>query len=329
MTLVGTGAPRVVVRPPNVPAPPLISLLTQNNVVEDDRDVLGAGQGNRWIAGGGVQWFDPTVEGATTWQKWPSEGGEDAQTKNLIDPITNARQSPIQLPMIAAAQLDSGVLAEFALRTGTEGSPVDQAVAAFNALLPGLIEDELWTGVQAARALWADQFRLMSAGHVDTATGSTQPFLRGLALAEQIAASAGFIGELGGAMIHASPQAFSLITAKHNGLTRAATGRQWLTPSGCALVTGPGATGTWSDANDDVIIESTPAIEGDQLTTGWLFVTPPVRVRLGVGGVDVIVGEWDEENDRRYVVERAFTIEAAVKDTPTSIGIPIDYTQEF
>lgn len=331
MTTVGTGAPRVVVRPPNVPAPPPISLLTQNNVVDDNRDVLNS-DGERWIAGGGTTWMEPVqqMDPTTLWQRWPGDGGSaSSSTKpGSVDKITDDYQSPVQLPMIMTLMVSAGVLASFALANSVEGSIEQQLAAAHAALAARVVEHELWTGVEADTAGWVDQFRLKSADHVDTPYGGAAiPFLRALALAEQAAADAKFIDNFGGAMIHVTPALFSLITGQHQGLSRNPTGRQWQTPSGCALVCEPGATGIWPESAS-ASLEESPGLVGNNSTYGWLFVTPPVRVRFSSPQVDQYEGVFEDTNDRALLVERAFTIEASVRNDSTSIGIPVDYTQE-
>lgn len=328
MAVTGVLAPRVVVRPPSVPAPPPISLLTQNNVVDDDRDLVDESQADRWVGGGGTIWTEPVRQSgaeSSLWQQWPDldAGGVAGTTKGGSVHASPASTSPIQLPLIATLLIEQGVLAAAAL----DGTPEQQAVTALMATMPRIVEHELWAASGASGAGWADQFRLKALGRVSTLTNTAQPYLTALALAEQAAADQGWIDGTSGAMVHVSTALFGLITSYHQGLQRAVTGRQWTTPSGCLLVCEPGASGTWAEtATPTIAAKPGGAAAGDNLAAGWMFVTPPVRVRLG-GPAQVLRGEFELTNDQTLLVERPFILEASMRTT-CSVAIPVDYTQE-
>jgi len=331
-------APGVVVRPPNLPTPPPISLLTQPGVrQEGDRDLI-SGRAGGWEAGGGVEWYDPLrdFETARTWQEWPDEtaGGSSGGAKSTrgVDPLGPGNRSPVQFPVQALIEIDEGVLTLFQLDNPPEGPPLRaQLEAVLEAILPRAIERELWTSAEAVRGQWADQFRLKTPGVVETLTNTAVPFRRALALAEQAAADNRFTDMFGGAFIHLSLALFSLISSPAE-LRRTPTDRDVRTLSGCYLVPEVGATGTWTEATDDAV-EARPggSPAGDNRANGWLFVTPPVRVRLGV--VEATMSSISTANNIVHIAERAFTLEASVlpgaDDPPTSIAIPVDYTQEL
>jgi hypothetical protein len=314
---------RVVVRPPNVPAPPPISLLTQNNV-EDDPSA-------RWENGGGTVWSEPIRQEAITgvWQQWPGTGSASSSTKPGSVDAAASELGPIQRPIMATLVLEQGQLAEWALRAAPEGNVQQQMEIAFAAVLPRIIEHELWTGAVASAAGWADQFRLKSLGHFSQAATSVLPFVRALSRAEQAAADFGFIDNYGGAFIHCKPSLFSLLTSKCFGLSRAPSGRQWTTPSGCTLVCEPGATGSWTETQTDAVDDVGAGPACNDTTSSWLFVTPPVRIRLGGGGLQTYASEFAFDNEHVYVGERPFVMEASVRDAPTSVGIPVSHTQEL
>lgn len=332
MSVTGVGAPRVVVSPPNTPAPPPFSLLTQNNVVIDDRDVIGAGDEDqrgrfRW-EGAGTSWLEPLSDAGPlgSWWKWFDSGGavsadkDDLGASPSVDP---SDQSATQYPVVGVLQITEGALTEWALRTAAEGTLDDQALRALAAAMPRSVENELWTAAAADDAAWTNQFRLASpATVVDGSTGTPDGFVRALARAEGVAASKGYIDRFGGAFIHVSPSLLSLITSYAKGLQYAATGRTIRTASGCYLVSGPGATGVWSPA-----LEAAPsAFAGDDDSSGWMFVTPPVRVRLAPAVVVREVQSFGfDTNDRNLVVEQSFVIEAS----PHVDAIPVDYTKEI
>lgn len=344
MAPTGAVAPRVVVRPPNVPAPPPISLLTQNNVVEDDRDVVGDGQAGRWEGGGGTIWLDPQhqFDDNQLWQTWSSEGGADTTNKlgrtsggaATAGSIAAADQSPIQLPIFAALELDQGVLSEFALANSIEGTVAEQMTAALSAVLPRMIERELWTSAEAVLALWQQQFRLKTPNVVTNVGTAALPYQRALAAAEQAAFDNRFMDQFGGAFIHVSPFLFSLLTTAGHGLTRSPSGRQFITPSGMFIVPQGGGNGKWDETVQANVRSAKPvgSPDGDNLATGWLFVTPPVRVRLGGAAVyeapaHTGMGAGSDSNNRRFVAERPFVIEASVVSGRfTSVGVPVDYT---
>lgn len=346
MAPTGAVAPRVVVRPPNVPAPPPISLLTQNNLVEDDRDVFGveADGPGRWEGGGGSIWLDPQhqFDDNQVWQTWPGDSGT-ATTNKLgrssggaatASSIAAADQAPVQLPIFAALELDQGVLSEFALRNSIEGPVETQMTAALGAVLPRLIERELWTSAEAVHALWTQQFRLKTPNVVTTTGTGALPYLRALAAAEQAAFDQRFIDQFGGAFIHVSPFLFSLIAASHPNLIRSPSGRQITLPSGAVLIPEGGASGAWSEGATTSVLDARPggSPAGDNAATGWLFVTPPVRVRLGQANVyradaHTGMGSAADSNNRRWVAERPFVLEASVASgRNTSVGVPVDYT---
>ena len=347
MRVVGTVGPRVVVRPPNVPAPPPISLLTQGTTVEDDHDVIQAqglqAQAGRWEAGGGTVWLDPLRQfsGIQVYQNWPDGGGAGSTDKlTLADgteaaaaSIDPALQSTIQRPMISAIELDQGVLTDYVEAHALQELPVEaQIIRALDAVIARVVERELWTNQTGDRANWLSQFRL-KAPHVHTITNTATPFALAFALAEQAAADFRFLDQFGGSMIHVPLAMFSLITSRLGGIIRSPSGRQYTTPAGSMLVPELGATGTWTEAGT-AFTNARPggSPPGDNLATGWIFVTPPVRVRLGQGGTQVIESVVNTPtNDITYVGERAFTIESSIGSAanPTSIAIPVDYTTEF
>lgn len=339
MTAVGVIVPRVVVRPPNLPAPPPISLLTQGNVVDDMHDWVQQSPGDnpaRWEGGGGTVWWEPLRQGLSdqTWQSWPDAGGDPADNKRdaLSGGVTVPKGpdasfvSPIQRPIVSALEISQDVLAAYVLEHSIEGDVHAQMTAALDAVMPRVVTRELWDAGEALRAHWADQFRLKGAGVVVSDVSGAFGFLRALALAEQAAADHNFIDNFGGAYIHVSPALFSLLASVSHGLVRSPTGRQVQTMTGCMLVPSPGATGTWSDAHVASFVEAKPAGSqaGDNVTNGWMFVTPPVRVRLGE--VRTYDGAFEFTNDETIVGERAFVLEASVDET--SVAIPVDYTKE-
>ena len=342
---VGVAAPRVVVRPPHVPAPPPISLFTQNNVVEDDSDLIGPSDAGRWEGGGGTIWQNPLTGFLSgqprLWQTWPSGGGAASSVKGTTsDAFTSAAssQSPVQFPMVATAFIESGLLADWAVRNQPEGDVSTQLQRLLGALLPATVQHELWTSATANTAAWDGQCRLKTATSV--ASPSVVPLARALAWAEGYAGN-NFLDRFGGAMIHVSPTLFSLLTTESHGLVRSPTGRQVMTMSGCTLIPeGHSTQGTWPE-NGGHSVNATPAAGAlDDKTGGWMFVTPPIRVRLGQGAARLLQGydltgafdsAADFRNNEVYVVERAFTLEYFNDSatTVTSYAIPVDYTTLF
>jgi len=312
MAVTGIVAPRVVVSPPNTPAPPPISLLTQNNTITDDRDVMsGADDQNqwRWEAGGGVTWLSPFRYAPRLWQRW-HDSGSDTGSKGALDGIGNhgiiggndfrPYGGAAQLPIVAQLEVTQGALTDWALRTGVEGTPEEQLLKALSGAMPRVIEAELWAANEMVAAGWSEQFRLTSdAVSVHVAGDATKPWgiISALAAAEQAAADREIIDLAGGAFIHCSPRYASLLASVAHGLTYSPTGRQITTTSGCHLVPEPGATGTWFS---DTGLQDAPAGigAGDNSADGWLFVTPPVRVRLGApnvtmrGNFDTDTNDW-------------------------------------
>lgn len=330
--LAGINAPRIVVRPPNVPAPPPISLLTQGNVVSDDSDVVQPDGQWRWEGGGGTFWMEPIRQPSMlgVWQNWPTHSGAASTNKRgegLTDAAGPAKQSPTQYPFMQTAVLEQGVLTAFSLANAVEGDVAGQVQRAMDALAARTIERELWTSGVVDGAQWDSQFRLKRKSGVTTVTNANQPYVRALALAENAAADAGFLDGYGGAFIHCSVALFSLLAARSQNLVRSPSGRQWMTPSGCVLVPEPGATGKWNETGD-AWIEEKPGGAGanDNIANGWLFVTPPVRVRLGSTSFQEYESNINFTNDTTIVAERAVVIEASV--TPNTLAIPVDYTQE-
>lgn len=326
MAQTGVLAPRVVVRPPSIPAPPPLSLLTQGTTVTDDADVLKSDGVERWSGGGGATWLEPMRGfGGGLWQAWPEQGSNaDGAKSDTVDVDVVSEQAPTQLPMWAVAEMRQGALQAFADERAGD-SETTQEQRAFDALLPRMIEHELWTGNKADAAGWVDQFRLADGDHVDTShAGTALGFLRALARAEGLAASEGIIDSFGGAMVHVSWALFGLIVAVHQSLTISPTGRQARLPSGVLVVPELGATGSWPGHG-----AAPGAGAGDDVATGYLFVTPPVRIRLGAFAV--LDHPYDLSNDRIVVTEQPFQIEASTlgSEHPTSIAVAADYTKEF
>lgn len=338
MAQTGSVAPRVVVRPPNLPAPPPISLLTQNNV--DDADAtIHAGMEGRWEGSAGTTWLEPQRQWQNNqlWQSWPDGAGTAQTNKSMLadgsDPgipsgVGAADDAPVQRPIIASLIVTEGLLTEWALLHAMEGSVEDQMARALNAVLPRIIERELWTSQEVALANWTGQFRLKTPNVVLCPNTTKLPYMRAMARAEQLAADYGILDMCGGAFIHSSLLLASLLSAQHNALFRSPTGRQFTTVSGCMLVPEPGATGAWSEAGTSFIsARPAGAPSGGNTSDGWLFVTPPIRVRLGPTDVHIMDSSPTNTNDRTLLVERAFILESSIpQNHPTSIAVPVDYT---
>lgn len=339
MAATGTIAPRVVVRPPNVPAPPPISLLTQNNVDDSDATVLAEDSNPRWEGGGGSIWLDPLKEfrNNQVWQSWPDGAGTAQTNKSSLSDGSDpgvpsgpgaADQAPIQRPIVASLIIKEGLLTEWALRSSIEGDIGYQLGRALDAVMPRVIERELWSSAEVALANWASQFRLKTPNVVSNVGTAAVPFGRALALAEQAAADNGFLDLYGGAFIHASVGLFSLIAGINTNLVRSPSGRQVTTLAGCQLIPEVGAPGSWSEATTS-FVQARPGGSpvGDNIANGWLFVTPPIRVRLGRDLIRVLDASPDNTNNRTLLVERAFLLEASVVSGHfTSIAVPVDYT---
>lgn len=346
MQTLAPGVLRVVVRPPNLPAVPPLSLLTQNNVEDTGVTVIDGGDNpERWVAGGGSVWNEPLRQPLNdqVFQAWPGEGGTE-QTSKLGRSngdtaerlrLSEGDQVPVQLPMLAAVEVSVGTLSDIAhMNTDGELSTEDQLALLFDAVLPRVIEHELWTGEAASLAAWPDQFRLKALGHVSAPLTAAVPVRRALAVAEQLAANAGFYDSYGGAFCHMSPLCFQLVTSPAELLLTppGPRPRQVSTLLGTQLIPELGATGTWDeDASDAVAAKPGGSVDGDNLATGWMFITPPVRVRLGPTSGRIIRSTLDvPTNDQLLVGERAFTIECSIREElPTSIAVPVDFTQEL
>lgn len=319
MTQTGVLAPRVVVQPPSVPAPPPISLLTQGTTIDPSGDT------ERWAGGGGATWLEPVrASDVDLWQQWSESGGTDDTTKSHDLEVSDADQAPTQLPIYAVLGIRQGALQAFS-DEATGNSQDAQLARAMAAVLPRAIEHELWTGEKADAAGWLEQFRLADGDHVDVShAGSTIGFLRALAHAEGLAADAGFVDSFGGVMVHVSWTLFSLLTSSARNLTLSPTGRQLRTAGGAVVVPEVGATGSWPGHG------SAPGAGTlNDRTAGYLFVTPPVRVRLG--RVETLASPYDLSNDRIVMAEQPFQLEASVlgSEHPTSIAVAVDYTQEY
>lgn len=327
----GAVAPRVVVRPPNLPAPPPISLLTQLNEDTGDATVRDDGQRGRWDGGAGTTWTEPIAQFATdeTWQHWPGSGTSDASKVETPVRRGSGDNAPVQLPITVVLEVLEGTLHEFAGRD----TPQDAAMrAALDAVAPRVIEHELWTAARAVAAGWTEQFRLKTAGIVTVPVTAAQPVKRALALAEQLASEFGFRDALGSTpFLHMSPYLFSLMVGPAE-LDVSPNGRQVRTRLGSHLVPEGGATATWTDAEAATPLLDTrgAAAVGDNRDDGWLFVTPPVRIRWSDTTPAVLRSEFNVPmNDRLLLAERSFVIECSiVEGHPTSIAIPVDYTQE-
>lgn len=340
MAFVGVEAPGVVVRPPNIPAPPPISLLTQNNVEDDESTVLGDAEGGRWEGGGGTQWLEVIRQWQSeqVWQTWPDSGDAAEDKRNLSDGTDaptlrgETSRSPVQRPLHATMVIDVGALADWVRRSGNdEGTTEEQALRALDVGLHRTIERELWTSAGAVQAGWEDQFRLKTPGVVTNIGTAALPFRRALAAAEKAAADFGFIDQFGGAFVHMTPALFSLVSSPAE-VVRSPSGRQVHTLTGLSLIPEIGATGAWSEtATAEIDDRPGGSAAGDDAGDGWLFVTPPVRVRRG-GNAGVFQSPLSNNNDTVLVAERGFILEASVlsgESRPTSIAIPVDYTQEI
>lgn len=340
MAVTGSVAPRVVVRPPNVPAPPPISLLTQNNVDSDDATVLAQDGLPRWEGGAGSTWLEPIrqFQSAQVWQAWPDNSGTAQTNKSEINNGSSdpgipsgpgfADQAPEQRPIIATLILTEGLLTEWALRNSVEGDVGFQLGRALDCVLPRIIETELWTSGEVALAQWARQFRLKTPNVVYCPNPTKVPYLRAIARAEQLASDYGFLDSFGGAFIHTSLELASLLASSDHGIVRSPSGRQLTTYTGCQIVPELGATAAWTETGT-AYVSAKPAgsPNGGNTTDGWLFVTPPVRVRLGRDNVRVIDMDPTNANNRTLLVERAFILEASVLTSHyTSIAVPVDYT---
>lgn len=343
MAVSGVVAPRVVVRPPNVPAAPPISLLTQNNLDDTDATLIDQTSGpGRWEAGGGTTWLEPLrqFQVAQLWESWPDGSGAAAVTKSEInnsgsDPgipagLGAADQNPAQRPILATLIINEGLLTEWALQQSLGEMDIrGQMQRALDTVMPRVVERELWSAGEASLANWAQQFRLKTPNVVYCPNTTKLPYLRAIARAEQLAADYGFLDLFGGAFIHCSLELFGLVVAASHGVVRSPSGRQVSTMTGCQLVPELGGTGAWAEAGTSYISarpSGSPA--GGNTSDGWLFVTPPVRVRLGAGGpARIIETDPSTTNDRTLLYERPFVIEAPVMTSHyTSIAVPVDYT---
>jgi hypothetical protein len=198
---------------------------------------------------------------------------------------------------------------------------------ALDVFTPRVVEYELWTSAIAEAAQWDNQFRLKDVSTTAVSPTTAVGFSRAVSLAEQAAADTKIIDNYGGAYIHMSPALFSLVLSFYQGLIRSPTGRTVMTPWGANLIPEVGATGEWSEsAGHSRAAKPGGSATGDNIATGWLFVTPPVRVRLGA--VQIYQSNFaltNVTNDSTFVAERAVCIEAF----QTAVAIPVDYTKEF
>lgn len=348
MAGVALGTNVVSVLPPAVPARPRISLLSQGNVVGDNQPTLVDSEGlldseqfDPWAFGAGTKWLDPITQflSDTLWQGWPSGDGTTlADKSHAIDGSTdrtitrgNANLQPAQMPVMAVLFAKVGELTSHTLDQGPEGSVQFQAERAFDAMLPRLIETELWTALGAQSMAYDGQFRLEGqAVTVHVPTNTAAGFVRALGILESAVGNGGFLDQWGGAFYHCTRGLGSLLTTiSSQGLTVDPTGRTIrTTASGASLVPESGATGIWPSQSGE--LQTTPGgtSAGDDLATGWLIASAPVRVRLGRR---MYVEQHDlrasggSQNNRVVLVEQPFNLESRLE----VVAVPVDYTKEL